>query len=159
MNGIEWIGLALRDGFWAALAAVGFAILFNVPRRTLPGCALAAAAGHALRTVLLRTGLDIEVATLAGATLIGFLGMAFARRWRTPSMIFTISAAVTLVPGVAAYQTMLGLLELAGAESAQAAPILADVAVSAARTALILGSIAVGIAAPSLLLYRQKPIV
>ncbi len=159
MNATDWAILMVRDAFWAAVAAAGFAILFNVPHRTLAGCAIAAAVGHMTRTLLTQVGVDAQIATLAGATLIGFTGVAFARRWRTPAMVFTISAAITLVPGVVAYKTMLGLLELTRIDPAQAAPLLADVAVNAARTAFSLGSIAVGIAAPSLLLYRQKPIV
>lgn len=158
MNGAEWALLALQDAFWAAVAASGFAMLFNVPRRTLKGCAFAAAVGHMTQKVLVQTGMPPEVGTLAGATLIGFLGMAFARRWRSPAMIFTISAAITLVPGVPAFKTMLGLMELARIDPAEAAPVIAEVAVNASRTAFTLGAIAVGIAAPSLLLYRQRPV-
>ncbi|MCB9452709.1 MAG: threonine/serine exporter family protein [Anaerolineaceae bacterium] len=158
MNPTDWAQLMVRDAFWAAIAAAGFAILFNVPHRTLPGCAFAAAAGHMTRTLLAQMGLDAQVATLAGATLIGFTGVAFARRWHTPAMVFTISAAITLVPGVVAYKTMLGLLELTRIDPAQAAPVLAEVAVNAARTAFTLGSIAVGIATPSLLLFRNRPV-
>jgi uncharacterized membrane protein YjjP (DUF1212 family) len=64
----------LEDAFWSAIAAVGFAILFNVPRRALPGCAVAAALGHALRTWVMQLGLPIEPATLLAATMIGFHG-------------------------------------------------------------------------------------
>lgn len=159
MTVIEIIGMMLQDALWSAIAATGFAILFNVPRRTLPGCALGGAVGHATRTLLMQLGLDIELATLAGATMIGFLGLLFARHWKAPSLIFTISAAVTMVPGTFAYRTMLGLLELAQTDPATANAALIEASTNAIRTGLILGAIAVGIVAPAMLFDREKPVV
>lgn len=156
---IDLIGLLLQDAFWSALAATGFAVLFNVPRAALPGCALGGALGHASRTLLMQLGMDIELATLAGATLIGFLGMVMARRWRAPAMIFTVSAAVTLVPGVFAFRTMMGLIQLSLVSPPDAQIALTEASINAIKTALILGAIAVGIAAPALLFGRQKPVV
>ncbi|NWG17333.1 MAG: threonine/serine exporter family protein [Chloroflexi bacterium] len=150
--------LVLEDALWSALAATGFAMLFNVPVRTLPGCAILGAVGHAARTLLMQMGMSIEAGTLAGATLVGFLGLVFARRWKTPSSVYTLSGAIPMVPGALAYRTMIGLLKLAEAAPDAAALMLADVSVSAIKTGLILGAIAVGIAAPSLLFFRQRPL-
>lgn len=148
----------LEDGLWSALAAAGFAMLFNVPVRTLPGCAILGAVGHAARTLLMQMGMSVEAGTLAGATLVGFLGLIFARRWRTPATVYTLSGAIPMVPGSLAFRTMIGLLQLAEAAPEAAAPMLADVSVSAIKTGLILGAIAVGITAPSLLIVRQRPL-
>jgi uncharacterized membrane protein YjjB (DUF3815 family) len=64
------------------------------------------------------------------------------------------------VPGVLAFQAMLGLLQVATAEPGIASAVaFSDVGIYAIKTALILGAIAIGIAAPSLLLVRQKPVV
>ncbi|MBL8165739.1 MAG: threonine/serine exporter family protein [Anaerolineae bacterium] len=159
MNALDIIGMMLQDAFWSSVAATGFAILFNVPKRTLPGCALGGAVGHATRTLLMQIGMDIELATLVGATVIGFLGLFFARRWQAPALIFTISAAVTMVPGTFAYRAMIGLLELAQADPATANVALIEASANAIRTALILGAIAVGIVAPGMLFDRHKPVV
>lgn len=161
MSILDLIGLVAQDAFWSALAAVGFAVLFNVPKRTLMGCALGGAFGHSLRTLLMHTlGFDLELATLAGSTLIGFLGLFFARRWKAPLPIFTVSAAVTMVPGSLAYRTMMGILQLSLlTDPAAGATILVETSITGIRTALILGAIGVGIAAPSLLFFRNKPVV
>jgi uncharacterized membrane protein YjjB (DUF3815 family) len=159
MNPIDLIGLLIQDAFWSALAAVGFAILFNVTKRTLVGCALCGAVGHAARTLVIQLGLDFELATLIGATVIGFMGIFAAQRWRVPMMIFAISAGVTLVPGAFAYRTMLGILELSTADPAVANEALAVTVINAIKTGLALGAIAAGIAAPRLLFLRQKPVV
>lgn len=161
MNALDLLGLVAQDALWSAIAAVGFAVLFNAPKRTLLGCALGGALGHGTRTLLMNAfGFDLEVATLAGSTLIGFLGMAFAHYWKAPAPIFTVSAAVTMVPGSLAFRTMMGILQLSLlTDPAAGAAILVETSINGIRTALILGAIAAGIAAPALLFLRQKPVV
>jgi uncharacterized membrane protein YjjP (DUF1212 family) len=151
----------LEDAFWSALAALGFAMLFNVPVRTLVGCAFLGALGHGVRTALIDSmGAGLETATLAGSTLVGFVGVAFARYWNTPSAIYTVSSAIPMVPGVLAYEAMIGLLRVSAANAGLTSAVaFTDVGIYATKTALILGAIAIGIAAPSLLFVRQKPIV
>lgn len=76
------------DALWAGVAALGFAILFNVPVRTLPACFVNGTLGHALRTLLMHYGVGIEAATLAGSVLIGFLGVGCARLWNAPPRLY-----------------------------------------------------------------------
>lgn len=148
------------DALWAGVAALGFAMLFNVPVRTLAACFVNGALGHALRTLLMRYGVGIEAATLAGSVLIGFLGVGCARLWNAPPPVFTVPGAITLVPGAFAFRTMLGLLQLAAATNSDSGiDFLWDVSFNATKTALILGAIAVGIATPTLLFGRRKPVV
>ncbi len=107
--------MLLYDAFWSALAALGFAILFNVPRRTLMGCMLAGASGHALRTLCVQSGLTLEMGTLIGATLVGFMAVGLGNRHHVPRLIFSVSGVIPMVPGVFAYQTMLGLFDVVNA--------------------------------------------
>lgn len=156
VSGLGFLWLILTDALWSAMAALGFAVLFNVPVRTLWGCAMCGATGHAVRTLLMEAGLGIELATLAGATVVGFLGGVFARQWRTPTTTFTVSGAIPMVPGVFAYETMIGLLTIADTSQPVNYDLVAEVIVSAVKTALILGAIAFGIAAPGLLFRRRR---
>lgn len=150
----------LEDAVWAALASTGFALLFNVPVRTVVGCAFLGAVGHGSRALLETGGVGLEAATLAGATLVGFIGAGFARYWKAPASVYTVSGAIPMVPGVLAFQAMLGLLQVAAAEPGVASAIaFSDVGIFVIKTALILGAIAIGIAAPSLLFVRTKPVV
>lgn len=48
----------LDDMFFAAIPAVGFAILFNVPRNALKYCAYLGALGHGSRTLMMQFGLS-----------------------------------------------------------------------------------------------------
>ncbi len=113
----DLIGTILLDAFWSALAAIGFAMLFNVPRRTVLACALTGAAGHAFRTLLMHFGMNIIPATLAGATVIGFVAEYCSRRWHAPANVFTVSGAIPMVPGSYAYRAMLGAILMQSLQS------------------------------------------
>lgn len=149
----------LIDAFWSAIAAMGFAMLFNVPRRTLLGCALSGATGHATRTLLMTLfDLPIEVATLFGAIAVGFVGVWLARYYRAPSLVFSVTGAIPMVPGLFAYSAMLGVIDLIANEQASMDTLLETVQ-NAIRTGVILGAIALGIIMPKLLFKRLKPVV
>ena len=61
----------LSDGFFAAVAAVGFGAVSDPPMRAFPAIALLAAMGHALRFCLMDTGVDIASASLCASVAIG----------------------------------------------------------------------------------------
>src|SRR6185436_2508850 len=48
-----------QDAAFSALAAIGFALLFNVPWRLLWACIICGLCSHSLRTALMHCGLDI----------------------------------------------------------------------------------------------------
>lgn len=153
------IALLLTDAFWSAVAALGFAILFNIPQRSLWACTLLGAIGHASRTILVQQGLPIELATLIGAAAIGFLGAFMAHRFQMPVVVFTIPSAIPLVPGTFAFRTMIGILQLTDQDLLGDALLLTEAATNGIKTGLILAALATGIAAPKLLFQRRKPVV
>lgn len=147
-----------QDALWSGVAALGFAMLFNVPRRALWGCLIAGAVGHAVRTTLMQYGVSIELATLAGATVIGFLSVWLSQRFNIPSSIYGITGVIPMVPGKFAYSTMIGLLRVAEAGADTPPDVLLDMSVNAIKTALLLGALALGVAAPRLLFGRRDRI-
>ena len=147
------------DAFWSAVAAVGFAVIFHVPRRALIGCALAGALSHAARTLGVTTGLPLELSTLLGATLAGFISQGYARLWKVPFIIIAVPAVIPMVPGTFAYRTMIGMLEVIEIAPVDAAAVLRETAINAIKTGLILVALAVGTIAPNLLFRRHRPVV
>lgn len=154
----DLIGVLIFDAFWSAIASVGFAMLFNVPRRVLPACALAGAAGHATRALLMHFGVTIVPATLAGATVIGFLADYAGRRWHAPPILFAVSGAIPMVPGSFAYRAMLGAIRISTSTVDAGMPIIVDTLINFITTGLILAALALGTAMPALLFRRRKPI-
>jgi uncharacterized membrane protein YjjB (DUF3815 family) len=158
----------LADAFWAAVAAIGFAILFNVPTRTLIGCAACGALGHASRTFLVHSGWPglnhIVTATLIGATAVGTLGFLLARYHKLPTVIFTVSGVIPMFPGIFAYRTMLDILQITGIINIGAMGsidlvVMGELIPNLLTTAFMLAALALGIAAPTLLFRRRRPVV
>jgi uncharacterized membrane protein YjjB (DUF3815 family) len=152
--------LLLQNTFWAGVAALGFAVLFNVPRRTLVGCALGGALGYAVRTLLVQFGVvGIEAATLLGATVVGFVGVKFGHYWRVPAPVFIVAGVIPLVPGYLAFRTMIDLLTLTTNTPGVDQTLLLSAAVTSLKTLLTVAGIAAGVALPSLLLRRHRPMM
>lgn len=156
---VEPVYLLAADALWSGVAALGFAVLFNVPRRFLPYCAITGAAGHALRALLMLSGLSLTSATLFGAIMVGFLGELFARRLRSPAGLFSVAGAIPMVPGVFAFRAMIGIINLGvlptGAQASEGMTVLIATVINFAVTGLVLAALAVGIALPSLLMRRE----
>src|SRR3954452_9481412 len=144
MIALEIVSIVLRDVIWSGIAAIGFAVLFNVPKRLLLGCFLGGALGHTLRTLLVNTGTSVEFGSLVGAATVGFLSVYLSKRYAVPASIFAVTGAIPLVPGVFAYQTIIGLLNATAATSEQSVSLLVAAGVNGTRTALILSAIAFG---------------
>jgi uncharacterized membrane protein YjjB (DUF3815 family) len=160
MSTNELLGALLLDLIWSAVAALGFAMLFNVPRRWLAFCAALGALGHGTRWLLMNGGASIEIGTLMGALLVGFAGYALGRRLRVPTAIFHIPGIIPLVPGRVAYEAMIGLLQVTTATSLTVQQtLLAEFSVNAIRVGIMVAAIAIGIAIPRLLFDREAPVV
>ena len=145
---VDFIWMLVQDGVWSALAALGFAMLFNVPRHVLLACMVTGALGHALRTALMEGEMTIIPATLIGATAMGFIGLFYARHYRMPALVFTVSGAVTLVPGVFAFRTMIYLLRVTTApDNATTQEALVQAAQNGITTGFVLAALAVGFSA------------
>lgn len=154
-------GYLVLDLFWSGVAAVGFAVLFNTPRRALVGCAVTGAIGHALRFLFSVAGVTLVPGTFLAAVAIGLVSAGLARRVHSPAGIFAVSAAIPMVPGVFAFRSMLGLMALTSPTSTleQAPMLLADAMKNFTVTGLIMAALAVGIALPALVFRRETPVV
>ena len=150
--------LLLNDAFFSAIPAMGFAMLFNVPRRYLLYCALAGAIGHSSRTLMLQFGLPIEWATFAAAGIIGMVAIAFAKRPLAPPLLYAVAAIIPMIPGSYAYNTVIALVQLT-AQSQLSTKLWEQVVTNGLKTVFILGALSVGLAMPSLLYFRTRPVI
>jgi uncharacterized membrane protein YjjB (DUF3815 family) len=148
----------LNDAFFSAIPAVGFAMLFNVPKRFLSYCAIAGAVGHSSRTLLLSIDMPIEWATFAAAAIVGVLTISFAKRHMAPPLMYAVAAVIPMIPGTYAFNTMIALVQMTS-QAQISAELTAAVITNGLKTVFILGALAVGLAMPSLLYYRTRPII
>lgn len=111
MSGSIFINVFL-DGLFAAIAAIGFASISSTPRRAYIACAVTAAAGHAVRYVLMRPdflAVSIVPATAIAALVVGFLGVLFAPSIKCPAEVCFFPALLPMVPGMYAYHALQAL--------------------------------------------------
>ena len=102
-----------EDGFFAAIAAIGFSSISNTPRRAYLTCALIAAVGHAIRYVLTLPdlgGLHIIPASTVASFAIGMFSVLFASRIKCPAEVCFFFFFLPMIPGMYAYRTVEALL-------------------------------------------------
>ncbi|GIU45732.1 threonine/serine exporter family protein [Shewanella algidipiscicola] len=155
---IELLLKLANDALFSSIPAVGFAMVFNVPKRFLPYCALAGATGHSVRTLLLHINLPIEWATFVAAALVGVLTISFAKRHLAPPLMYAVAAIIPMIPGTYAYNTVIALVQLS-AQSQVSSELTAEVISNGLKTVFILGALSVGLAMPSLLYFRTRPVI
>ena len=147
----------VEQSAWAGAAAVGFAVLFNVPPRALLPCGLSGAAGFAVRaTVTTAAGVSLELASLVAAIAVSLLSLMWGKRLAAPALIFVIPGVIPLVPGALAFRTMKDLLLLVTSQQ-EDVHLLFSVVTHGFRTVLTTAALACGVAVPSLFLRRKRP--
>ena len=158
LSALDILWLLVNDWFFAAIPAVGFALLFNVPPRALKFCAALGALGHGTATLLKLAQVTPVFATFFAAALVGSLGVWLAQRYhRAHPKVFTVAAVIPMFPGIPAYKAMLALvlIEKEG-YSPERFAVMVDQFV---QTGFLLSALVFGLALPGLLFYRQRPVV
>jgi uncharacterized membrane protein YjjB (DUF3815 family) len=146
-----------EDAVFSALAASGYALLFNVPLRMAWACMVCGVASHTLRTLLFHSGIDIITGTLIGALAASCAAQGFAWRFQAPAATFAFPGVVAMVPGSYAFRAVIGSLEIA--HTSASPQLMAETAALGITVMLMVAVIAVGIAAPVLLLgpFQRRP--
>lgn len=88
-----------------------FGVIFNAPTKAIPACGLVGAVGWVIYYVLVDYGLDDVRASFIGAFIVSLVAHYFARKFRMPMIIFSVSGIIPLVPGGIAYNTMRHVME------------------------------------------------
>ena len=150
--------LLLQDAFFAAIPAVGFAMVFQVPRGALGYCALGGAFGQSLRFALTQfAGIPVEWATFLAAAAVSGVGVYWARTWRAHPKVFTVAAVIPMIPGTAAFTALLTLIEID--RHGFTPELFATFLDQGLHAVFIVSALAVGLAVPGLLFYRRRPVV
>ena len=134
-----------QDLVFSALAGAGYALLFNVPPRLAWACCLCALAGHGSRTALVGLGLDLPLASFAGALVATLLARLVGQYARAPAVTFAFPGVVAMIPGFYAFQAGIGGLAIMKAGAASPATLLGETAGLAVTAMLVTAGIAIGL--------------
>ena len=152
---MDWI-MILSKAFWCGWGALGFAILFNVPPRTLFVIWIGGALGGFLKFSLLQWGASFVLASFAGALAIGICSIPVAHIRHAPPMIFAIPSVIPMIPGVFAYRFMLGLMKLTGNIGPDYNQVIAETINNGSKTLFIIMSLAMGVSVPMHLMRKES---
>lgn len=147
----------LNDMFFAAIPAVGFALVFNVPVHALRFCAILGAVGHGSRYLMMHFGIPIEWATFFAASIVSFIGVYWSKKFLAHPKVFTVAGIIPMVPGVFAYKAMIAMVQIN--HDGFSLLLLQTLMENFLKAMFIIAGLAVGLAVPGLLFYRRKPIV
>ncbi len=146
-----------EKALWFSLAALGFAVYFNVPKRTIIVTMILASMGGLCKLGLMELGLNVILASLVGASIIGILAIQAAHSLHAPHFVFSIAAVIPMVPGGYTYRTMMGLIELSNNRPESEQLVLLTTTVHNGLTAaFITMALAVGVAVPMLATRRSS---
>jgi len=143
---------------FAAIPAVGFGMVFNVPRDTLSKCAYGGAITYCSREFFMNLGFSIELATFFASTLVGMVALYWSRKFIVPRPVYTIASIIPLLPGTQAFSAIINLINMnVHGVSPELISMFID---NSLETIIILGGIGFGLALPSLYYIRyNRPII
>ncbi|GGD01959.1 threonine/serine exporter family protein [Pontibacillus salipaludis] len=117
------------------IASAAFGIIFQAPRSTLLKCGLVGSLGWVIYMLFIQANIDAVTGTFVASFVIAMISQFFARRYKTPVVVFSVAGIIPLVPGGLAYDAMRNFVQN---DYGQALPI-------AAKVFMISGAIAIGL--------------
>ncbi len=141
----------ISDAIAAAISAIGFSIIFNVPPRLL----IATAAGGII-SVCLRNVFSIEfdmsqaAGSFIGATAVSLITLKAVHWFHTPIHVITIPSVIPMIPGVLLYRLLFAVLNIKNLDSLA----LMSAIQNGVEAVLIIISITVGTAMPQIFARR-----
>ncbi len=134
----------------AAIAAVGFSMIFNVPRKVLWAIALGGMISVCTRNfVNFDLGCGPIVGSFLGSMMVSLISIKAVYWFNVPSHVLTIPSVIPMIPGVLLYRFLLGMVSI----SSGSANIVWTLT-NGVNAVLIILVISVGVAIPNIFARR-----
>lgn len=140
---------------FGAIAAAGFAVLFNVGPRTLAWCAAAGGLALLARTLAQDAGWSLEAASFVAAIAASCAAWAFRRFLGPESNAVALAGCIPMVPGAFMSQAILGLLAVTAPHPENEVATIVLAVEYMLRVIFTLGAIGAGLAIPMHLLRNR----
>ena len=148
-------GFVLHQTLFGAIAAAGFAVLFNVAFRQLPWCVLIGAVALCFRTVCQELGMSLVGASFAAALAVGVAAQLRRAHGNSPQDVLDVVGCIPLVPGSLASKALLALYAITTGAVEESRQLL-DAAQYTLGVAFTIGGIGTGVVIPMLLFRRWR---
>ncbi|MCL5128253.1 MULTISPECIES: threonine/serine exporter family protein [unclassified Algibacter] len=114
---IDLILHLLEVSFWSGIAAVGFGVLFNVPKNTIFTIFLLGFSSGFIKFLLLHFNFHIALVSLFAACYVGLISIPIAHKIHNPPVVFSVPGVIPMIPGYYAYETILSIMNFVFIES------------------------------------------
>lgn len=88
------------------IASAAFGVIFQAPKSTLFKCGLVGSIGWIIYRFFVEWNLNEITGTFVASFVIAVIGQFFARKYKTPVIVFSVAGIIPLVPGGLAYDAM-----------------------------------------------------
>ncbi len=142
---------------WSGIAAVGFGVLFNVPKKSILTIFVLGFASGLIKFTMLHFNINIVFSSFLGAFFIGFISMPMAHKIHQPPVVFSIPAIIPMIPGFYAYETVLYIMKytLLEKDPTKKIELINGIFSNGFNMVFILIAITLGITVPMLLLRKS----
>ena len=154
---IDIIISLLEVSLWSGIAAVGFGILFNVPRKAIGTVFILGFGAGFIKFILLHFHVHVVLASFIAALFVGVLSMPLAHKIHQPPVVFSIPPVIPMIPGYYAYETVLSIMNFIFMETdtVKRVELIDTIFTNGFTMFFILISLTVGVSLPMLLLRKK----
>ncbi|MDO4929559.1 MAG: threonine/serine exporter family protein [Bacteroidales bacterium] len=162
LNQFQSIPIIPHHPYWvyavaAAISAMGFSMIFNIPRRLLWVVALGGIVAVCTRNFVNlgasngNIGLDMGLAigSFAGSALVSLIAVKAVHWVHVPNHVLSIPSVIPMVPGVLMYRALIGFIEMNGVVGE-----VTDAVKFGMASGLTIMCIALGVAVPNIFARR-----
>src|SRR5690606_39884148 len=90
---------------WSGIAALGFGILFNMPKGVIPTVLILGFTAGLIKFGLMHFNVHIALATFIAVFFVGIICMAIAHKIHHPPVVFCIPPTIRMIQGYFAPRT------------------------------------------------------
>lgn len=162
LSHFQHISMIPHHEYWeyaiaAAISAMGFSMIFNIPRRLLWVVAIGGVLAVCTRNFVNlgpsngNIGLDmgLVIGSLTGSALVSLLAVKAVHWVHVPNHVISIPSVIPMIPGVLMYRALVGLIEMHGVVGE-----LTDAWTFGMSSGLTIMCIALGVAVPNIFARR-----
>ncbi|MFI3331518.1 MAG: threonine/serine exporter family protein [Rikenellaceae bacterium] len=134
----------------AAVAAMGFSMIFNLKPKLLWLVALGGMTSVCIRNFInFELGYGPVIGSFFGGFVVSLLAIIFVRKYNIPNHVVSIPSVIPMVPGVLMYRSLLSFFNMNSGENE-----VANAFSNGVTAALIMLCIAIGVAIPNIFARR-----
>jgi len=148
----------LEVAAWSGIAALGFGILFNIPKGAIFTVFMLGFTAGLIKFGLIYFDIHIVLATFIAVFIIGIICIPMAHIIHQPPVVFCIPPVIPMIPGYFAYETVLSVMNFIFMEDnpVKKVELIDAIFTNGFTMFFILISISIGISLPMLILRKNS---